>query len=68
MDTAAGAPGTVAVGEDLVAGQSHQPITAMTSNAAAAAAIATRVVGLRRDASSCTLRAGKSATASGRNA
>src|SRR5712691_6837834 len=48
IDAAAGAPATVAVGEDLVAGQSHQPVTAMTSTAAAAAAIAATTLRRRR--------------------
>src|SRR5690348_2156919 len=47
------------VGKDLVAGQNHQAMTAMTSGTAAAAAIAAGAI-RRRDAGAGTLAAGNS--------
>ena len=62
VPTAAGS-----VGEDLVNGQSHQAMTAITSAPAAAAAIARGAARRRRGAVASTLVAGNSAMASGRN-
>ena len=56
------------VGKDLVAGQIHQAMTAITSAPAAAAAIARGVASRRRGAVASTPVAGNSAMASGRNA
>src|SRR5712671_4148399 len=56
------------VGEDLVAGQNHQAVTAMTNAAAATAEVAAGKIRRRRDAGAGALAAGNSATASGRNA
>jgi hypothetical protein len=55
------------VEEDLVAGQIHQAITAMTIAAAAAIAITATTVGWRRR-DTIALAANEPATASGRNA
>jgi hypothetical protein len=57
----------VAVGEDLVAGQNHQAMQAMTSAANALAASAATAVRRRRGAAIGTPDTGRSATASGRN-
>src|SRR5467141_2809099 len=59
---------TAGVGEDLVAGQSHQALRAMTSTATVTAAIAATAVRLRRGAWRGTPDANKSATSSGRSA
>ena len=56
------------VGEDFVAGQNHQAMTAMTSAVAAVAAVVAGTTRRRRDARAGALAAGSSATASGRNA
>jgi len=68
IDVAVAAPATVALGENLVTGHSHHAPAAMTSTAAAAAAIPTRVVSLRRDAWIGTFRVGKSPIAGACNA
>src|SRR5215470_15669054 len=60
--------GAGGVGEDLVAGQSHQAMTIMTSAAPVAIAIAAWTAPRRRGAGAGTLAAGNSATTSGRNA
>src|ERR1700738_1674150 len=56
------------VGEDLVAGQNHQAMTAMTSAAAAVADVATGTIRRRCDAGAGALAAGKAATALGGHA
>src|SRR5215510_6595026 len=60
IDGTTGAPAAAGVGADLVAGQSHQPTTAMTSAAAAAAAIAAMALRRRRGAALGTPDAGRS--------
>src|SRR5262249_7168532 len=65
---AGGAPATGDMGDDLVAGQTHQAMTAMTSATVAAAAITANAARRRRGASRRTPDADKSAMASGRSA
>ena len=62
----AGATAAGRDGEDLVAGQTHQAMTAIASAIAPTAAIATGAIRARRDPTPDTLVAGSSTTASGR--